>query len=217
MVCRTTPKRAVPGAGVITAIMHGQAYHQSIRLRDSRERLRICSQRRSNAAGFQASKSSFMSCLLDFPKSCWTALTPFGMTAWTSPQVRLPQLFQVTVLAPTGTIGFMMDCDTTGVEPDIALIKYKKLVGGGMIKIVNQTVPLALNQFGYSEVERESILAYLDENETIEGAPYLKDEHLPVFDCAFQAAKGTRSIAPMGHMKMMGAAQPFCRVQSPRL
>jgi ribonucleoside-diphosphate reductase alpha chain len=116
---------------------------------------------------------------------------------------------QVTVLAPTGTIGFMMDCDTTGVEPDIALIKYKKLVGGGMIKIVNQTVPLALNQLGYSEVERESILAYLDENETIEGAPYLKDEHLPVFDCAFQAAKGTRSIAPMGHMKMMGAAQPF--------
>ena len=116
---------------------------------------------------------------------------------------------QVTVLAPTGTIGFMMDCDTTGIEPDIALIKYKKLVGGGMLKIVNQTVPLALRKLGYSTTEVESIISYLDKNDTIEGAPGLKAEHLPVFDCAFKPSKGVRSIHYMGHIKMMGAAQPF--------
>jgi ribonucleoside-diphosphate reductase alpha chain len=116
---------------------------------------------------------------------------------------------QVTVLAPTGTIGFMMDCDTTGIEPDIALIKYKKLVGGGMMKIVNQTVPLALEVLGYSNAERKAILEWLAEHETIEGAPELKDEHLPIFDCAFKAVKGSRTIEPMGHVKMMAAAQPF--------
>ena len=116
---------------------------------------------------------------------------------------------QVTVLAPTGTIGFMMDCDTTGIEPDIALVKYKKLVGGGMLKIVNQTVPFALQKLGYRSTEIEAIISYLDKNDTIEGAPGLKDEHLPVFDCAFKPAKGSRSIHYMGHIKMMGAAQPF--------
>lgn len=116
---------------------------------------------------------------------------------------------QVSVLAPTGTIAFLMDCDTTGVEPDIALIKYKKLVGGGSMKIVNQTVPLALENLGYNPEEVSDILEYLNENETIEGAPGLNKEHLPVFDCAFKALKGTRSIHYMGHIRMMGAVQPF--------
>jgi ribonucleoside-diphosphate reductase alpha chain len=116
---------------------------------------------------------------------------------------------QATVLAPTGTIGFMMDCDTTGVEPDIALVKYKKLVGGGLMKIVNQTVPMALRRLGYTQPQTDAIVDYIDKTETIEGAPGLKDSHLPVFDCAFKAAKGHRSIHYMGHIKMMGATQPF--------
>ena len=116
---------------------------------------------------------------------------------------------QATVLAPTGTIAFMMDCDTTGVEPDIALVKYKKLVGGGMIKIVNQTVPRALKRLGYSADAIEAIVRHIDDTGTIEGAPGLREEHLPVFDCAFKAENGKRSIHHMGHIKMMGAAQPF--------
>ncbi|MFY9912391.1 MAG: vitamin B12-dependent ribonucleotide reductase [Candidatus Sulfotelmatobacter sp.] len=116
---------------------------------------------------------------------------------------------QVTVLAPTGTIGFMMDCDTTGVEPDLALVKYKKLVGGGMIKIVNQTVPAALFKLGYTHEQTDAIVSYIDATGTIEGAPNVKDEHLAVFDCSFKPAKGTRSIAYMGHLRMMAAAQPF--------
>jgi len=116
---------------------------------------------------------------------------------------------QISLLAPTGTIAFMMDCDTTGVEPDIALIKYKKLVGEGFIKIVNQTVPAALRKLGYGPGEVEGILAYLTEHETIEGAPGLKPEHLPVFDCAFKPTNGARSIHYMGHVRMMGAIQPF--------
>src|SRR5687767_15517708 len=111
---------------------------------------------------------------------------------------------QATVLAPTGTIGFMMDCDTTGVEPDIALVKYKKLVGGGMMKIVNQTVPMALRKLGYTASQIDDIVKYIDDNETIEGAPHVKEPHLAVFDCAFKAAKGQRSIHYMGHIKMMG-------------
>src|SRR5256886_10789618 len=103
----------------------------------------------------------------------------------------------------------MMDCDTTGVEPDIALVKYRKLVGGGLMKIVNQTVPMALRKLGYSQPQVDAILDYIDTNETIEGAPGLKDSHLSVFDCAFKAAKGQRSIHYMGHIKMMGATQPF--------
>jgi ribonucleoside-diphosphate reductase alpha chain len=116
---------------------------------------------------------------------------------------------QVTVLAPTGTIGFMMDCDTTGVEPDLALVKYKKLVGGGTIKIVNQTVPLALKRLGYDESEIHEIVDYVDEKGTIEGAPGFRAEHLPVFDCAFRALNGSRSIHYSGHVRMMSAVQPF--------
>ncbi len=116
---------------------------------------------------------------------------------------------QVTVLAPTGTIGFMMDCDTTGIEPDLALVKYKKLVGGGMIKIVNNTVPTALFKLGYTNDQTNAIVSYIDATGTIEGAPAIKDEHLPVFDCSFKPTKGTRTIHYMGHVRMMAAAQPF--------
>ena len=116
---------------------------------------------------------------------------------------------QVTVLAPTGTIAFMMDCDTTGVEPDIALVKYKKLVGGGYLKIVNNTVPKALEKLGYDELEIAEIIDYIAEHETIEGAPGLKESDLPVFDCAFRPQNGKRSIAWMGHIRMMSAVQPF--------
>jgi ribonucleoside-diphosphate reductase alpha chain len=116
---------------------------------------------------------------------------------------------QVTVLAPTGTIGFMMDCDTTGVEPDLALVKYKKLVGGGMIKIVNNTVPAALFKLGYTSDQTNAIVSYIDATGTIEGAPAVKDEHLPIFDCSFKPSKGTRTIHYMGHLRMMSATQPF--------
>jgi ribonucleoside-diphosphate reductase alpha chain len=116
---------------------------------------------------------------------------------------------QATVLAPTGTISFMMDCDTTGIEPDIALVKYKQLAGGGMLKIVNQSVPKGLRTLGYSDEQIKSMVAYIDENDTIEGAPFVADEHLPVFDCAFTPAKGTRSIPWQAHVQMMAAAQPF--------
>src|SRR5205085_1018457 len=97
---------------------------------------------------------------------------------------------QISVLAPTGTIAFLMDCATTGIEPDIALVKYKKLVGGGTIKIVNNQVPMALRRLGYTNQETEAIVAYITEHDTIEGAPHLKDSHLPIFDCAFKAAQG---------------------------
>jgi len=116
---------------------------------------------------------------------------------------------QASVLAPTGTIGFMMDCDTTGVEPDIALVKYKRLVGGGMMKIVNRTVPEALENLGYNEEQRKQILDYIEKNDTIEGAPFLREEDLKVFDCAFKPANGKRAIHYMGHVKMMAAVQPF--------
>lgn len=116
---------------------------------------------------------------------------------------------QVTVLAPTGTIGFMMDCDTTGVEPDIALVKFKKLVGGGMLKMVNSTVPEALMRLNYNETQVKEIVEHLDQHANIEKAPHLQDEHLPVFDCAFLAPKGERSIHYMGHIRMMAAVQPF--------
>jgi ribonucleoside-diphosphate reductase alpha chain len=116
---------------------------------------------------------------------------------------------QVTVLAPTGTIGFMMDCDTTGIEPDLALVKYKKLVGGGMIKIVNNTVPAALFKLGYNNDQVDAIVSYIDATGTIEGAPGIKAEHLACFDCSFKPSKGTRSIHYMGHVKMMAATQPF--------
>src|SRR6185369_4534394 len=117
-----------------------------------------------------------------------------------------------TVIAPTGTIGFMMDCDTTGIEPDLALVKYKKLVGGGVIKIVNNTVPAALIKLGYTSVQAEKIVTHIDSTGTIEGAPDLKPEHLAVFDCSFRPQNGTRSIHYMGHVRMMAAVQPFISV-----
>ncbi len=148
------------------------------------------------------SKENVPAALLDGSKTCWDEALALGERVGY-------RNAQVTVLAPTGTIGFMMDCDTTGVEPDLALIKYKKLVGGGMIKIVNQTVPSALWKLGYLPEQVNSIVSYIDSTGTIEGAPGVRDEHLPVFDCSFKPQKGTRSIQYMGHVKMMAAAQPF--------
>lgn len=116
---------------------------------------------------------------------------------------------QATLLAPTGTIAFMLDCDTTGIEPDIALVKYKVLSGGGMLKIVNRSVKLALQNLGYSNEQINDIVDYIDKNDTIEGAPHLDEEHLPIFDCAFKPAKGKRAIHYKGHVRMMAAAQPF--------
>ncbi|MGD0305304.1 MAG: vitamin B12-dependent ribonucleotide reductase, partial [Candidatus Acidiferrales bacterium] len=116
---------------------------------------------------------------------------------------------QVSVLAPTGTIGFMMDCDTTGIEPDLALVKQKRLVGGGVIKIVNNSVPQALMNLDYTPEQVSQIVDYIDANAKIEGAPHLKEEHLAVFDCSLSPMGGGRSIAWRGHLRMMAAAQPF--------
>jgi ribonucleoside-diphosphate reductase alpha chain len=140
--------------------------------------------------------------LIDASRECWDMALLYGERYGYRNS-------QTTVLAPTGTIGFMMDCDTTGIEPDLALVKYKKLVGGGMIKIVNNTVPAALFKLGYDNDQVNAIVSYIDATGTIEGAPGIKPEHLSVFDCSFKPAKGTRSIQYMGHIKMMAAAQPF--------
>jgi ribonucleoside-diphosphate reductase alpha chain len=140
--------------------------------------------------------------LIEASKDCWDKALAHG-------EKHGYRNSQVTVLAPTGTIGFMMDCDTTGIEPDLALVKYKKLVGGGMIKIVNNTVPAALFKLGYNNAQVDSIVSYIDSTGTIEGAPGIKPEHLAVFDCSFKPSKGTRSIHYMGHVKMMSATQPF--------
>src|SRR5881394_2073860 len=147
-------------------------------------------------------KANVPSSIFEASKQCWDEALSHG-------EKHGYRNSQVTVLAPTGTIGFMMDCDTTGIEPDLALIKYKKLVGGGMIKIVNNTVPTSLFKLGYSHDEADKIVSYIDATGTIEGAPAIKPEHLAVFDCSFKPAKGTRSISYMGHIKMMGATQPF--------
>jgi len=147
-------------------------------------------------------KTNVPTALYEASKQCWDEALSHG-------EKHGYRNSQVTVLAPTGTIGFMMDCDTTGIEPDLALIKYKKLVGGGMIKIVNNTVPTSLFKLGYSHSEADGIVSYIDATGTIEGAPHIKDEHLAVFDCSFKPAKGTRSINFMGHLRMMAATQPF--------
>ncbi len=147
-------------------------------------------------------KTNVPSALYEASKACWDEALAHG-------EKHGYRNSQVTVLAPTGTIGFMMDCDTTGIEPDLALVKYKKLVGGGMIKIVNNTVPTALFKLGYGHEQADAIVSYIDATGTIEGAPQLKDDHLAVFDCSFKPAKGTRSIHYLGHLKMMAAAQPF--------
>jgi len=156
----------------------------------------------SSASTLPAAAKSQLADLIDASKTCWDEALAHG-------EKHGYRNSQVTVLAPTGTIGFMMDCDTTGVEPDLALVKYKKLVGGGMIKIVNQTVPAALFKLGYTHDQANAIVSYIDATGTIEGAPNVKDDHLAVFDCSFKPAKGTRSIAYMGHLKMMAAVQPF--------
>ena len=199
-------------AAAITATMTGEAYAQSAR---------VARDHGGPFAGFERNREPFLRVMRKHrdavgeinPKFVPADLYAGAKQAWDE-AVELGEDFgyrnaQATVLAPTGTIGFMMDCDTTGVEPDIALVKYKKLVGGGMMKIVNGTVPAALERLGYTKPEVEAIVHYIDENETIEGAPFLKEEHLPVFDCAFKAMKGERSIHYMGHIKMMGATQPF--------
>jgi ribonucleoside-diphosphate reductase alpha chain len=199
-------------SGAITALMHGAAYAQSSKIaRDhggpfagyekNREPfLRVM--RKHRAALKDIDKTNVPKDLMQAAKNVWEEVIEMG-------EQHGFRNAQATVLAPTGTIGFMMDCDTTGVEPDIALVKYKKLVGGGLMKIVNQTVPMALQKLGYNQQQIKEIVEYIDENETIEGAPHIKDTHLPVFDCAFKPARGVRSIHYMGHIKMMGATQPF--------
>ena len=198
-------------AGAVTALMHGEAYHTSARIAHdlgpfaefplNREpMLRVIRKHRDAAANLPASA---------LPRDLYQAVQDCWSDALSQGERHGYKNSQVTVLAPTGTIGFMMDCDTTGVEPDIALVKYKKLVGGGLLKIVNQTVPEALTRLGYDKEEINEIIKYIDENETIEGAPFLKENDLPVFDCAFKPMNGARSIHYSGHLKMMGAVQPF--------
>jgi ribonucleoside-diphosphate reductase alpha chain len=198
-------------AAAITALMTGEAYLQSARLADelgpfeghavNREPMRKVIERHRNCARELDSAHVPLE-LLRAARDCWDEALRLGQNAGFRNS-------QATVLAPTGTIAFMMDCDTTGIEPDIALIKYKKLVGGGVFKIVNQTVPRALKRLGYDSREIQEIVEYLDEHETIEGAPHLADVHLPVFDCAFKPRAGSRTIHYMGHLKMMAAVQPF--------
>jgi ribonucleoside-diphosphate reductase alpha chain len=210
-------------AGALTAIMTGQAYEVSAELaaakgpfpgyldarcahvskpidKDNRDcMLDVIRLHRSHVAQIDPSCPKY---LRDQAQHCWNRALTMG-------EKHGYRNAQVTVLAPTGTIAFMMDCDTTGVEPDIALVKYKLLAGGGILKIVNRTVPMALEELGYSDEQTKDIVEYIDQNDTIEGAPHLKEEHLPVFDCAFKAQKGVRSLHYMGHLRMMAAAQPF--------
>jgi ribonucleoside-diphosphate reductase alpha chain len=198
-------------AAAITAIMTGEAYLQSARIAGE---VGPC-------AGYANNRDPFLNVMRmhrDAVKSIQRQNIPGELfdSAWNvwCDAVDLGEIkgyrnAQASVLAPTGTIGFMMDCDTTGIEPDLALVKYKKLVGGGTIKIVNNTVPPALTKLGYDDASVKAIVEYINDRGTIEGAPGLLDEHLPVFDCAFKAINGVRSIHYMGHLRMMGAVQPF--------
>jgi len=198
-------------AAAVTALMHGEAYAQSARVasaigpfagyaKNAEPMLRVIDKHRKHAHMVDAEL---------VPKPLMQAAIDVWDEAYALGAQHGYRNSQVTVLAPTGTIGFMMDCDTTGIEPDIALVKYKKLVGGGMMKIVNQSVPQVLRKLGYGPLQVEEIIRYIDEKEMIEGAPGLKDEHLAIFDCAFPARDGKRSIQWMGHIKMMAAVQPF--------
>jgi ribonucleoside-diphosphate reductase alpha chain len=198
-------------AGAITSIMTGRAFAQSARMaqvkgpfseyaKNREPMLRVMEKHRQ--AAHQLSTSTESAEVVDAARETWDEAVKLG-------RAHGYRNAQATVLAPTGTIGLMMDCDTTGIEPDLALVKYKKLVGGGLLKIVNTTVPAALRKLGYDEVMVKEIVEYIDENDTIEGAPHLMDEHLKVFDCAFKPVNGSRSIAPMGHVRMMAAVQPF--------
>ncbi|MDE3180800.1 MAG: vitamin B12-dependent ribonucleotide reductase, partial [Acidobacteriota bacterium] len=198
-------------AAVITAIMHGQAYLTSSRLaaevgpcpgyaenRDSF--LGVISMHRAALSGIN--QRNVPEPLAEQAKKIWDDCLQSGIKHGY-------RNAQVTVLAPTGTIGFMMDCDTTGIEPDLALVKYKKMVGGGLIKIVNNVVPTVLLKLGYTDQQAAEIVNYIDQHGTIEGAPHMKPEYLPVFDCSLKPAEGKRSIHYMGHVRMMAAVQPF--------
>jgi ribonucleoside-diphosphate reductase alpha chain len=198
-------------AAALTSLLSGHCYYQSAKIAEALEPfryyklnekpfLKVIGMHRDHAYAVPA--EGVPADLLAESRRAWDNALEHGMTHGYKNA-------QISVLAPTGTIGFLMDCDTTGVEPDIALVKYKWLVGGGLMKIVNGTVPEALDRLGYSEAESKAILEYVDKNDTIEGAPGLKEEHLPVFDCAFKPAKGKRSINYMGHIRMMSAVQPF--------
>ncbi len=198
-------------AAAITSILSGESYAQSARIAGkigafegyaiNREPfLRVIDKHRR--AAYRINNRPLPADLADVAGKVWDEAYALG-------QQHGYRNAQISVLAPTGTIAFMMDCDTTGIEPDIALVKYKKLVGGGMLKIVNQTVPTALKRLGYDGKQINEIVQYIDENDTLEGAPHLIDAHLTVFDCAFKPQNGTRSIHYMGHLKMMGAVQPF--------
>jgi len=198
-------------AGAITAIMCGQAYLTSSRIAaangpfpgyavNEQPFLEVIRMHRDSVA--RVNRRNVTTALADGAQQCWD-------DAYESGRKHGYRNGQVTVIAPTGTIGFMMDCDTTGIEPDLALIKYKKLVGGGVIKIVNNTVPAALIKLGYTPAQVEKIVTHIDSTGTIEGAPDLKPEHLAVFDCSFRPQNGTRSIHYMGHVRMMAAVQPF--------
>ena len=198
-------------AAAVTAVMSGEGYLQSTRVAEAtaafagfevnrQPMLRVLNKHRSHA--YKISSSHVPLDLLTAAREAW------DQTCGEAEKYGVKNS-QISVLAPTGTIAFMMDCDTTGVEPDIALVKYKKLVGGGLLKIVNNTVPRALKRLGYDVKQIQEIVEYIDEHETIEGAPHIKDEDLAVFDCAFKPANGSRSIHYMGHVKMMGAVQPF--------
>ena len=197
-------------AGAITSIMHGQAYLTSAEhaghlapfdgfALNREPMLRVMEMHRDAVESIDPSVAPD---LLAEARNVWDECVEMG----TKHGYRNSQ---VTVLAPTGTIAFMMDCDTTGIEPDIALVKYKTLAGGGMLKIVNRTVPMSLRKLGYDEPVIRGILDYIDANDTIEGAPGLADKDLPVFDCAFAPPQGGRSIHFRGHLRMMSAVQPF--------
>ena len=198
-------------AAAITAVMCGQAYLTSARIAEA---VGPC-------PGYAVNEDSFLDVILmhgkavsgidskRVPEDLFKAAVDCWNDAYTLGERAGFRNAQTTVIAPTGTIGFMMDCDTTGIEPDLALVKYKKLVGGGIIKIVNNTVPQALIKLGYTPEQVEMIVTHIDSTGTIEGAPALKDEHLPVFDCSFRPQNGKRSIHYMGHVRMMAATQPF--------
>ncbi|NIA08118.1 MAG: vitamin B12-dependent ribonucleotide reductase [Actinobacteria bacterium] len=198
-------------AGTLTALMSGQAYAVSAELAQVKGAFEefalnqspMLGVIRKHRAALDEIKSDLCQDeLLPAARACWDKALALG----TRKGFRNAQ---VTVLAPTGTIGFLMDCDTTGVEPDIALVKYKLLAGGGNLKMVNRTVPMALRVLGYNPAQIRQINDYIAVEETIEGAPHVREEHLPVFDCAFKPAKGKRSIGYMAHLKMMSAVQSF--------
>ena len=198
-------------AGAVTALMTGKAYLTSTELAEAmgafeefeknRElMLRVIQKHRT--AAYDLNEDYIPEDLFNSARHIWDE-------AYQKGKIYGFRNAQVSVLAPTGTIAFMMDCDTTGVEPDIALVKYKKLVGGGLLKMVNHTVEKALYNLDYNDTEIKEIIQYIDKHDTIEGASMLKEEHLPVFDCAFKPLNGSRSIHYMGHIKMLSAVQPF--------